>query len=521
MADSARPVRHALGGLVALAPVAAVVAVGCGATETDAAPGTIGTDGVSIELPAGWDGYATREGAAAVIRAASVPLPRSSTDLPLHDGVAIEIRAQASEGDAASWIRLSPPLSLADGFLPEAANPEQREGRLWQIIQARVGGRALLVEVFAGRAPPDDDVRAQVNGVLSSLTVPPAPVREQREGDFVLFDDPEVGVSGRYPAGWHRAQAIAKIASPREVLVLATYPLRERAKAGECAPDTARADLPPGGAFVWLLEYRPVRGEAWADVRRENFPAVPDRFELTRADLGGDNFCFPGRTYRTTFRAADRPLQLLVAFGGEPSDERLAEVSEILTSLRFQEVPPPPPDPYAGWAGLHDNPGDSFQAPPGWAAAAALFPPDTTPRRRTLFFASNRPLFGLPDRLVVRGVAELPPSPSWPVANEFPADGVLVWVREERKGGASPEFPAIGRDWPSREDFRPVQIFTEPNPDVRWLRAGGAWMGFRFSVLVGHGPDASEADLALALKSGQSLAVSGCWRDGFDDCPDE
>lgn len=520
MAESGRPVRHALAALLAVAPFA-LVASGCGAGQSSVGSGAIGVDGVSIALPPGWEGYTTHEGPVAVIRAASGAPVGPSPKYPPDDGVAIDIRAQVPDGDSVSWPRLSPPLTLADGFLLPDVNPEQREGRVWQIIQARMGGRALLVQVFSGRSPPSDALRAQVSQVLASLRVPPAAVREERDGDFVRFEDPEVGVSGRYPTGWHRAQAVSKLASPREVLVLATFPLRDRAKAGECAPDTARADMPSGGAFVWLLEYRPVRGEVWGDLRRESFPSKPDRFELARDELGVRDSCFEGPTYRTSFRAADRPFQLLVAFGGEASDERLAEVSEILSSLRFEEVPPPPADPYAGWADLHDNPGDSFQAPPGWAATAAFFPPAETPRPRTLFFASNRPLFGLPDRLVPRGVDELPPSPSWAVANDFPADGVLVWVTEEAKGDASPEFPAIGRGWPSRDDFRPVQIFTKPNPDVRWLRAGGSWMGFRFSVLVGQGPEASRADVELALKSGQSLAVSGCWRDSFDDCPDE
>jgi hypothetical protein len=533
MADSARPVRHALAAPLALVAVAAALVSGCGAAQTRGAAGAVGLDGVSIELPPGWDGYATHADGGdriVVIWAASTPFSEASgADFPHEalaalpaDGIAVEIVAQPPQVDSASWTQLAPPLRLADGyFLGDSYKGQPAANVSTQIIQARLGDRALYVQVFFGRNEPSEAMRARANEVLGALSVAGSLVHEEREAGFVRFDDPEFGVSGRYPAGWHRARAISNLVSPREVLVLATYPLRDRAKAGECAPDTARADMPPGGAFVWLLEYRPARGEVWGDLPRDRFPPKPDRFELTRGELGANNSCFEGPTYRTVFRAADRPLQLLVAFGGDPTDERLAELSEILTSLRFEELPPPPPDPYAGWPILNDNPGDSFQPPPGWAAAAALFPPDKTPRPRTLFFASNRPLFGLPDRLVQRGVDMLPTSPSWAVANEFPADGVLVWVTEEPKGDTSPEFRTISRGWPSRDDFRPVQILTKANPDVHWLRAGGSWMGFRFSVLVGRGLKASEEDLALALKSGQSLEVSGCWRDSFDDCPDE
>jgi hypothetical protein len=336
---------------------------------------------------------------------------------------------------------------------------------------------------------------------------------------LVRFHDSETGVAGRYPDGWHRARALTNQVVPREVLTLATYPLRGGAKAGECAPDTARADMPPGGAFVWLLEYRPLRGEVWADLPRDRFPPRPGRFRIPRERLAPVS-CFDGPGYSTTFGAADRPFQLLVAFGGEPSDDRLDEVESILDGLTFDPLPPLPSDPYAGWPLINDNPGDSLRPPPGWAAAAAMFPPGKTPRPRTLFFAGNRPLSGLPDRLVPH-VDKLPRSPSSAVANDFPADGVLLWVTEEDKGGESPEFSRIGRGWPSRGDFRPAELFTQPNPELRWLRAGGSFRGYRFSVLIGIGPEASRPDIDLALKSAASLAVSGCWRDVIDDCPDE
>ncbi len=342
--------------------------------------------------------------------------------------------------------------------------------------------------------------------------------RELAGDGFVRFHDSETGVAGRYPAGWHRARALTNLLVPREVLTLATYPLRGGAKAGECAPDTARADMPPGGAFVWLVEYRPARGDVWADLPRERFPPRPSRFQIRRDRLAPVS-CFAEPGYLTTFRAADRPFQLLVVFGGEPSDYRLDEVAEILDCLEFDPLPPPPSDPYAGWPLINDNPGDSVRPPPGWAAAAATFAPDKTSRPRTLLFAGNRPFVGLPDRLVPH-VDTLPPSPARVVATDFPPDGVLLWVTEQDKGGASKEFPRIERRWPSRGDFRPTELLTKPSPGLRWLRAAGSFRGYRFSVLIAIGFEASRPDVERALKSAASLAVSGCWRDGIDDCPD-
>jgi hypothetical protein len=345
---------------------------------------------------------------------------------------------------------------------------------------------------------------------LSAETTKPAPTKTDGS---VSFEDSDVGVSGQYPQGWHRARSLTSFVLPREVLVLASYPLRDGAEAGECAPNTARADMPPGGTFVWLLEWRPQRGDVWADFPRERFPPRPIRFEIGRSELADGVFCFPGPGFSTTFRAADRPFQLIVAFGGRPSDDQLGQVETILDGLRFAELPAPPPDPYAGWPLVNDNPGDSLRPPPGWPAAAALFPTDTTAQPRPLFFTSNQPLPGLPQRLVPH-VDELPgPFPTAALAGLSPT-GVLVWVLEEEKGGASPEFPSIGRGWPSRDDFHEARAPVAAN--AQWLRAGGSFRGYRFSVWVAAGADASEADLALAEKSARSLAVSGCSRDRFD-----
>ncbi len=229
--------------------------------------------------------------------------------------------------------------------------------------------------------------------------------------------------------------------------------------------------------------------------------------------------CGAALGFSTTFRDADRPFQLWLLVGAEVSDARLAEAAQILNGLSFEELPAPPPDPYAGWPLLNTNPGDSLHVPPGWAAAAAMFPPGTTPRPRPLFFASNRPLFGLPQKLVPH-VDRLPgPMPSAAVANLFPDDGVLLWIVEEGdRWQIGKDFAPIDRNWPRPQDFRPAEVLTKPNPELRWVHAGGEWRGYRFSIWIASSPDASKEDQQLALKSASSLAVSGCGRDAIDDC---
>jgi hypothetical protein len=521
--------------LAALSVVALLPALtACGAERIAARasgnvpPRSVGVDGVSLELPAGWDAYTKRLGQDEVlgeIWAASrqfvEPSPRPAVPYQTlaalsDDGIAIEITFGTPPPGSASW-PLRTQIGLDDGyFLADNYEGQPAPHVSTQIIRARVANRVLWVQVFFGRTHPDDAMRALANRVLGSLFRP----RETQEDGFVRFQDPAVGVSGRYPAGWYRARALTELSDPREVLALATYPLRGGAEAGECAPDTARADMPPDGTFIWLLEYRPFGGDAWPRLLRERFPPKPERFELRRSDLSGDHLgCFSsGFGYTTTFRAADRPFQLLVAFGGQPTDERLGEVEGILDSLEFEPQPVPTPDPYAGWPSVNDNPGDSLRPPPGWPATAAMFRLDTL-RPRPLFFASNQPLAGLPQKLVPYVLGQLPgPFPSAALA-DFPADDVLLWVVEDDQGDASVQFPPIGRGWPARADFRQAEPPTQAPAGLRWLHAGGSFRGFRFSLWVVSGSQASDEDLGLALKSGASLAVSSCPRDQGDDCP--
>ncbi len=233
--------------------------------------------------------------------------------------------------------------------------------------------------------------------------------------------------------------------------------------------------------------------------------------------------CHNGPGFATTFRAADRPFGLFVAFGQDVTDERLAQVEAVLDSLHFDSLQPPPPDPYAGWPLVNDNSGDSLRPPPGWPGAAFTFAPGKTPRPRLLFYASNLPLWGLPKKLVPQ-MADPPGDSVFPagaLANEFPPNGVLLFVLEEAKGGPPNDFPAIGSGWPARDDFSESEFATQAAPTLRWIRAGGSFSGYRFSVWIGRAPNASEEDLLLALKSAASLAVSGCWRDRYDDCADQ
>jgi hypothetical protein len=493
-------------------------------------------DGLSLELPVGWDGFVKQLGhddEAPSVYAANVPWPDvgQSVDNPAvrdlfqrlpRDGVVV---SAVSSWQAAGRVArpLTPPIKLADGyFLADSYEGQPAPQVSTQLILGRVGDRFLNVQVFFGRNDPDEAMRREADDVLATLAVgsqPPAPA----PAGWRKHHAPELGVRATIPDGWHLGgEPLTNTIDPREVLALATYPLRGGGKgSGPCfAAQRALESMPSDGALIWLLEYRPTRGDVWADLPRSRFPPRPNTYALARADLQ-PGVCGADLGVSTTFRDADRPFQLWLLFGEEVSDARLTEVTQILDGLGFADLPAPPPDPYAGWPLINTTPGDSLRPPPGWAATASVFPVDKTPRPRPLFFASNRPLFGLPQKLVPH-VDQLPgPMPSAAVANQFPQDGVLLWVVEEsNRWQIGKTFEPIERGWPRTNDFQPAQVLTKPAPEVRWLHAGGEWRGYYFSIWIGSGPTASDEDQQLALKSAASLAVSGCWRDVIDDCPD-
>ncbi len=59
----------------------------------------------------------------------------------------------------------------------------------------------------------------------------------------------------RHATGWHLTRPpITDVTFPAERLLLTSDPTRG---GGNCAPDRAVRDLPPGGALIYLFEYRP------------------------------------------------------------------------------------------------------------------------------------------------------------------------------------------------------------------------------------------------------------------------
>jgi hypothetical protein len=316
--------------------------------------------------------------------------------------------------------------------------------------------------------------------------------------------DAGAGIAVTQPGGWHlTTPPISSLSAPRERLLLTSY---RTERGGNCGPDRAERDLPDGGALVYLIEYRPSTGDPWRGLRRRDFPPRPARFALRRAALAGYE-CWRKPSYLIRFRDADRPFQLHVALGPRASQARRAQVLRVLDSLRFEPLPAPPPDPYAGWRTIVEELGDSLRVPPGWSAGATTSP-RRYPRPRSLLFASSVRLDGLASSSGTRSPRRLPAS--IPAAALAPG-GVLLWVREERKGPPTAAFPPPpGEAWPRREDFQPV----ERGDGRRWERAGMRSGSHRFSIWIVSGPTATEPDRELARQAAATFGFStGRFRD--------
>jgi hypothetical protein len=146
------------------------------------------------------------------------------------------------------------------------------------------------------------------------------------------------GLSLRVPAGWRlRRPPITALSAPTERLLLTSGPAP---RGGNCGPDAAESRLPPGGALLYLFEYRSRAGSVWDGLKPSAFPPRPAHARLRARDLGRYE-CWRVPSYLLRFRAAGRAFQLHVAFGPRATAARRAEVLRAIDSLRVARLAAP------------------------------------------------------------------------------------------------------------------------------------------------------------------------------------
>jgi hypothetical protein len=293
-------------------------------------------DGISVELPQGWNGRVLAlDYPVAVLQAANFEFAPPGVELPPGEEDPIKAMSAAHALVMISRCGIvgyeEPPrpaparLSLdALRFLPHG-HPRLPAGHAFAHGSFDFSGRCLRVEADFGSDAPDRALAAQVDAVLGSLLV----------GAGVLpqsFEDSEAGLAGPLPEGWHviRTQLTA-VVFPRQVLALASFPLRQSTPDPGCIPATAREQLPAGGAVVVFLDY----GDAPEPVAAE-FPARPQRFRLPSEPEPYE--CY-GLGHAVRFSESGRQLQAQVLLGEEAGPARRAELAEILDGLRIGRVP--------------------------------------------------------------------------------------------------------------------------------------------------------------------------------------
>lgn len=156
--------------------------------------------------------------------------------------------------------------------------------------------------------------------------------------DPPIRTDTEHGFTVSYPEGWTPATEILTpaLTDPREILALATYPLRPDGVNCAQLPVNAIEDLRPTDALVWLAE----REQGATEVTR------PPDFETwaseAEPDVSPDCLATPKDFIHVygEFSDAGRVFDLYVAYGRSASVVTLSELWTILNSLTFDPASP-------------------------------------------------------------------------------------------------------------------------------------------------------------------------------------
>jgi hypothetical protein len=160
------------------------------------------------------------------------------------------------------------------------------------------------------------------------------------------FVDRSSGVTVRYPGGWWvDRRGLTRLTSPRQLLVVSSFAIRQRRPDPNCTPATAISELPPGGALLLLLE------EPLADNppgAKAFFSRRPVRFHLERL-AARDRECF-GVSRELAFRSAGRDIYVLAYLGRRVSLHTETLADQVLDSLVIPQAPSDvlARDPYMG-----------------------------------------------------------------------------------------------------------------------------------------------------------------------------
>jgi hypothetical protein len=194
------------------------------------------------------------------------------------------------------------------------------------LIRFQDQDRYFQVHVALG-PEASESLAPEVLRALESIEVGPSPT------GYETYTDPGDGLSVTIPQEWSFSEEPTDPIEPENVLAAGSWAFPE---GGVCAPFAALDELPPDGAFFWMIEYH-------GDQRHpEDFVPRPDRFDFADFRYGKGFSCYGVvPQYQLRFTDQGRFFQLQVAFGGQAPESRRAEVLRVLDSI---EVTAPVPD---------------------------------------------------------------------------------------------------------------------------------------------------------------------------------
>ena len=212
---------------------------------------------------------------------------------------------------------------------------------VWRFALA---GRDVSAFLALGGPAPDATTPAIAWSIVESVEfsdpIDGAGRWTESEGADITLHDEGDGFSVTYPADWSASDVPVNtwVSSPREILALATYPLRPGGEAvtdGQ-VPSNAMDDLGPSDAFIWVND----GGSADARVPERPIPARPatvcDTGRELCPDPEGRSLGIDGvRAWWLYFEDHGRLLYVFVAMGEDRFQDpvRAQEVWDVLDTL--------------------------------------------------------------------------------------------------------------------------------------------------------------------------------------------
>jgi hypothetical protein len=308
-------------------------------TTTNAVSG----QGLSIDLPDGWDGrvYYNPDGGVRVLQFANfpmVPVPpagpeddmasRSRSDMGA--GQVVVVLTDYVDCPCGQYEHADLPISLHPeaGAGVEGADPDHAFARR----TFTSGGRSFDLWADFGSDPAPAALVDDVNGALATLEIE-ATVLAGDEPGWVEHRDLQDEVSIQTPQDWFlNEDPVPALLEPRVIFAASTARILQ---GGECAPDNATRDLPSDGALFWVVEYTNV-GTGTGGGQRAPYEFPPRSGPVQLGPVEGPFECIGVQTHLVLFRDNGRYFQVHVMFGPDAPDSLRADVRHSLDSFVAQ-----------------------------------------------------------------------------------------------------------------------------------------------------------------------------------------